>query len=275
MAPHSSTLAWKIPWTGKPSRLQSMGSGKSRTRLRDFTFTFHFHALEKEMATHSSVLAWRIPGMGEPVGLTSMGSHRVRHNWSDLAVGILPTMTSYHSGMTSLFSRLPQLCRSSCFSVSSQQPTKVLPVGSDTQVWASSPLPYSLLWAESCESLLGWEVQQRYLWWMVSVLPSEFQPLHSSVVLKLLLALPVWGFPSVWKWHFSSSWHFLQQGASPCSEILCMFLFWVIIFSLPCSKEIGLPFFFFFFFEVWGLLLVFRSYSLRVVPYSGEFLMYL
>ena len=26
MAPHSSTLAWKIPWTGKPGRLQSMGS---------------------------------------------------------------------------------------------------------------------------------------------------------------------------------------------------------------------------------------------------------
>ena len=26
MAPHSSPLAWKIPWTGKPGRLQSMGS---------------------------------------------------------------------------------------------------------------------------------------------------------------------------------------------------------------------------------------------------------
>ena len=26
MAPHSSTLAWKIPWTEEPSRLQSMGS---------------------------------------------------------------------------------------------------------------------------------------------------------------------------------------------------------------------------------------------------------
>ena len=25
MAPHSSTLAWKIPWTEKPGRLQSMG----------------------------------------------------------------------------------------------------------------------------------------------------------------------------------------------------------------------------------------------------------
>ena len=84
MAPHSSTLAWKIPWTGEPGRLQSMGVTKSRTRLNDFTFTFHFHALEKEMATHSSVFAWRIPGTGEPGGLPSMGSHRVGHNWSDL-----------------------------------------------------------------------------------------------------------------------------------------------------------------------------------------------
>ena len=72
MAPHSSTLAWKIPWMEEPGRLQSMGS---QTRLSDFPFTFHVHALEKEMATHSSVLAWRIPGMGEPGGLPSMGSH--------------------------------------------------------------------------------------------------------------------------------------------------------------------------------------------------------
>ena len=26
MAPHSSTLAWKIPWTEEPGGLQSMGS---------------------------------------------------------------------------------------------------------------------------------------------------------------------------------------------------------------------------------------------------------
>ena len=64
MATHSSTLAWKIPWTEEPGRLQSMGL-LSQTWLSDFTFTFHFHALEKEMATHSSVLAWRIPGTGE------------------------------------------------------------------------------------------------------------------------------------------------------------------------------------------------------------------
>ena len=80
LAPHSSSLAWKIPGMEEPGGLQSMGSLKSRTRLRDFTCTFHFHALEKEMATHSSVLAWRIPGMAEPGGLLSMGSHRVGHD---------------------------------------------------------------------------------------------------------------------------------------------------------------------------------------------------
>ena len=79
MAPHSSTLAWRIPWMEEPGRLQSMGS-LSRARLSDFTFTFHFHALEKEMATHSSVLAWRSPGTGEPSRLSSLGSHRVRHD---------------------------------------------------------------------------------------------------------------------------------------------------------------------------------------------------
>ena len=77
MAPHSSTLAWKIPWMEEPGGLQSTGSLR---RLSDFTFTFHFHALEKEMAPHSSVLAWRIPGTEEPGGLLSMGSHRVGYD---------------------------------------------------------------------------------------------------------------------------------------------------------------------------------------------------
>ena len=36
MATHSSTLAWKIPWTEEPGRLQSMES-QSRTQLSDFT----------------------------------------------------------------------------------------------------------------------------------------------------------------------------------------------------------------------------------------------
>ena len=33
MATHSSILAWEIPWTEEPDRLQSMGSQKSGTQL--------------------------------------------------------------------------------------------------------------------------------------------------------------------------------------------------------------------------------------------------
>ena len=38
MAPHSSTLAWKIPWMEEPGGLQSMGSLES-----DMTEQLHFH----------------------------------------------------------------------------------------------------------------------------------------------------------------------------------------------------------------------------------------
>ena len=76
MAPHSSTLDWKIPWMEEPVGLQSMGSLGSDTTER-LPFHFSLPALEKEMATHSSFLAWRIPRTGETGGLPSMGSHRV------------------------------------------------------------------------------------------------------------------------------------------------------------------------------------------------------
>ena len=40
MAPHSSTLAWKIPWTEEPGRLQSKWS--LRVRHDQVTSYFHF-----------------------------------------------------------------------------------------------------------------------------------------------------------------------------------------------------------------------------------------
>ena len=70
MATHSSILAWEIPGTEEPGRLQSMGSQRVPTR----------HTLEKEMAAPSSVLAWRIPRTEEPDRLPSMGSHRLGHD---------------------------------------------------------------------------------------------------------------------------------------------------------------------------------------------------
>ena len=85
MAPHSSTLAWKIPWTEEPGRLQSMGSRRVGQDWATSLSLFTFMHWRREVATHPSVLAWRIPGTGEPGGLPSMGSHRVGHDWSDLA----------------------------------------------------------------------------------------------------------------------------------------------------------------------------------------------
>ena len=84
MAPHSSTLAWKIPRTEEPGGLQSVGSRRHDwvTSLSLFTFP---HWRRKWQPTPVFLPAWRIPGLVEPGGLPSMGSHRVRHDWSDLA----------------------------------------------------------------------------------------------------------------------------------------------------------------------------------------------
>ena len=80
MAPHSSTLAWKIPWAEEPGGLHSMGSLRVRhdwaTSLSLFTF---LHWRRKWQPTPVFL-------PGESQGrLPSMGSHRVGHDWSDLA----------------------------------------------------------------------------------------------------------------------------------------------------------------------------------------------
>ena len=58
MAPHSSVLAWKIPWTEEPGGLQSVGL-QSQTRLTDFTFTFivlYNLNTEEEYAVHQETV---------------------------------------------------------------------------------------------------------------------------------------------------------------------------------------------------------------------------
>ena len=73
MAPHSSTVPWKIPWMEEPGRLQVHGIAKSQTRLSDFTFTFHFHALEKEMAPTPVFLPGKSHGWRSLVGCSPWG----------------------------------------------------------------------------------------------------------------------------------------------------------------------------------------------------------
>ena len=83
MAPHSSTLAWELPWTEEPGRLQSMGSQRVgqdwATSLSLFTFV---HWRRKWQPT-PVCLTGESQGW-EPGGPPSMGSHRVEHDWRDL-----------------------------------------------------------------------------------------------------------------------------------------------------------------------------------------------
>ena len=75
MATHSSTLAWKIPWTEEPGRLQSMS-----VMTEGHHFHFSLSCIGEGNGNPLRVLAWRIPGTGEPGGLPSMGLHRVGHD---------------------------------------------------------------------------------------------------------------------------------------------------------------------------------------------------
>ena len=85
MAPHSSTLAWKIRWTEEPGRLQSMGSLRVGQTER-----LHFHFS----------LSCIGEGNGNPLQCSCLenlrdggawwaaiyGVDRVEHNWHDLVV---------------------------------------------------------------------------------------------------------------------------------------------------------------------------------------------
>ena len=87
MAPHSSTLAWRIPWTEEPGRLQSMGSLRVghdwATSLSLFTFT-HWR---RNWQLTPVFLPGESQGRGSLVGCRLWG-RTVRHDWSDLATGL-------------------------------------------------------------------------------------------------------------------------------------------------------------------------------------------
>ena len=87
-APHSSTLAWKIPWTEEPGGLQSMGSQRVNMTER---LDFHF-SLSCIGEGNGNPLQW-IPGTGEPGGLPYTGWHRVGLDWSNLAAAAANQIT--------------------------------------------------------------------------------------------------------------------------------------------------------------------------------------
>ena len=77
MAPHSSTLAWKIPWTEEPGRLQSMGSLESDTPER---LHFHFSLL-------------RIEGNGNPLQYSCLENPRDGGAWWAAVSGVAQSRT--------------------------------------------------------------------------------------------------------------------------------------------------------------------------------------
>ena len=78
MAPHSSTLAWKIPWMEEPGGLQSMGSLESDMNKR-LHFPFSLSCIGEGNDNPLQCSCLENPRDGKPGWLLSMGSHRVGH----------------------------------------------------------------------------------------------------------------------------------------------------------------------------------------------------
>ena len=89
MAPHSSTLAWKIPWTEEPGRLLSMGSLRVRHNWATSFSLFTFMHWRKKWQPTPVFLPGESQGWGSLIGCHLWGRHRVRHDSSDLAAAYL------------------------------------------------------------------------------------------------------------------------------------------------------------------------------------------
>ena len=70
MATHSNSLAWRIPWTEEPDRLQSMGIAKRWTRLKQLTLSQHSVAetLALLLGPRSSPITPAVPTDGREDG---------------------------------------------------------------------------------------------------------------------------------------------------------------------------------------------------------------
>ena len=84
MAPHSSTLAWKIPWMEEPGRLQSMGSLRVGHTER-LHFHFSLSCIGEGNGNPLQCSCLENPRDGGAWWAAVYGVDRVGHDWSDLA----------------------------------------------------------------------------------------------------------------------------------------------------------------------------------------------
>ena len=73
MAPYSSTLAWKIPWTEEPDELQSMGSRRVGQEWVTSLSLFTFMHWRKKWQPTPLFLPGESPGRGSLVGCRLWG----------------------------------------------------------------------------------------------------------------------------------------------------------------------------------------------------------
>ena len=84
MAPNSSTLAWKVPWTEEPGGLQSMGLRRVGHDWATSLSLFTFMLWRRKWQPTPVFLLGESQGRGSLVGCRQWG-RTVRHNWGDLA----------------------------------------------------------------------------------------------------------------------------------------------------------------------------------------------
>ena len=85
MAPHSSTLAWKIPWAEEPGRLQPIRSLRVGHNWATSLSLFTFMHWRRKWQPTPVFLPGESQGQGSLVGCRLWDRTRVRHDWSDLA----------------------------------------------------------------------------------------------------------------------------------------------------------------------------------------------
>ena len=138
MAPHSSTLPWKIPWAEEPGRLQSMGSLRVghdwATSLSLLTF---MHWRRKWQPT-PMFLPGESQGWGSLVGCCLWG-HRVGHDWSDLAAAAAELIHSHGASLVA-------------------QMVKNLPVMQETQVLSRGQEDSLKKGIATHSSILAWRI---------------------------------------------------------------------------------------------------------------------
>ena len=98
MAPHSSALAWKIPWTEEPGGLQSVHG----VAVSDTTERLHFHFS----------LSCIGEGNGSPLQRSCLENPRVRGAWWAAIYGVAQSRTRLKR-LSSSSSSIPQIRLSS------------------------------------------------------------------------------------------------------------------------------------------------------------------